>query len=63
MIDTRVLKQVLKSIGAGLVILFAIIWMSEWTLGDLTNTDSFAPLLIIIPVLAGVVTYLVKAGK
>lgn len=53
-----IIKKVALSIGIGLVVLLATVFTSEAIFGDLTNTDSYKPLFVIIPVMAGVFTYL-----
>lgn len=53
------IKTILTSIGIGLVILLAVVFLSEKTFGDLTNEDSYKPLWYIIPTLVGVVGYLI----
>ena len=55
---TNIMKKVSISVGIGLVVLLATVFTSEFIFGDLTNTDSYKPLWVIIPVMAGVFTYL-----
>jgi hypothetical protein len=53
--DSQILKDILLWTGIGLVVLFAIIGLSEGIFGDLTSKDSFLPFLVIVPVLAIVI--------
>jgi hypothetical protein len=52
-----------SALSYGLVLLgaafLAIIFFSEAIFGDLTNTDSYKPLLVVVPVMAVVLIYLI----
>ena len=56
-----------SALSYGLVLLgaafLAIIFFSESIFGDLTNTGSYKPLWVIIPVMVGVFTYLFIKSK
>lgn len=58
------MMSLIKTIGIGLVIGLAIVLLitfsSEAIFGDLTNTDSFKPLWIIVPVVSVVFYWLYK---
>lgn len=57
------LKLILTSIGIGVVILFTIVFLSEFLLGNLVDTDSYKPLLVVIPFMAAIAYYLIKKSK
>jgi len=43
----------------GIVILLGVVFLSEASFGDLTATDSYKPLWVIIPVMLSVLGYLI----
>ena len=43
----------------GIVILLGVVFLSEAAFGDLTATDSYKPLWVIIPVMLSVLGYLI----
>lgn len=57
------IKTILTSIGIGLVILLAIVFLSEKTFGDLTDKDSYKPLWYIIPAFIAVIGFLIYKSK
>lgn len=58
------IKNVGISIAIGLVVLLVTVYTSEAIFGDLTNTDSYKPLWVIVPIFLGVGGYLIyKTNK
>jgi hypothetical protein len=57
------LKLILTSIGIGVLVLLLTIFASETLFGDLTKSDSYKPLYVVIPIMASVLYYLVKKTK
>lgn len=45
------------------VVFLAIIFFSEAIFGDLTNTDSYKPLWVIVPIFLGVGGYLIYKSR
>ena len=58
-------NETLKTVAAyfliGLGVVFAVTGLSEAVFGDLTGEDSYKPLIIAVPVLAGL--FLLLKGK
>lgn len=57
------IKKLTVPLIFGTIIFFSIIFLSESIFGDLINTDSLKPLLVIIPVFALVAGYLIYHNK
>ena len=57
------IKTILISVAIGLVILFAVVFLSEKTFGDLTDKDSYKPLWYIIPAFIAVIGFLIYKSK
>ena len=54
-----VLKTILPIIFVFLAILLITIFLSESVFGDLTATDSYKPLWVVVPVMLSVLGYLI----
>ena len=59
----KLTKIILGSIGIGLLILFAIVGISETIFGDLTQEDSYKPLLVAVPIIGVALGYLIYKTK
>ena len=57
------LNFVIALILIGLAIFSGIIFTSETIFGDLTETESFKPLIVILPVMGVVLWYLINKFK
>jgi hypothetical protein len=58
------IKKVGISIGVGVLALLTIVFTSEFIFGDLTKTDSYKPLWVVVPAFAIIFTYLfIKTEK
>jgi hypothetical protein len=53
-------KEILIVLVVSFTIMMCAVWTSEAIFGDLTNSDSFKPLLVIIPIIGIALYFLIK---
>lgn len=60
---TEIIKKLTVPFIVSTIIFLTVIFTSEAIFGDLTQTNSLKPLWIIIPVFAGIITFLFFKSK